>query len=152
MGILKLLIWLLGQPAQVGLGTIFDPGSDLDPLGGSGILACQGQVRRHQGPGAWQRARRVGIAHRTLPCGQAVLVCLVRTGRCIRAVVVDRGPFGALDGRGRWRLARRTLPAGWTWRGLVDLLPGPARKLGHNGLEPVLVVPLISTNATPDSP
>lgn len=43
-------------------------------------LACGG----HLWPNTW------GVAHRSLPCGTRITVCL---RRCVRSTVIDRGPF-----------------------------------------------------------
>jgi rare lipoprotein A (peptidoglycan hydrolase) len=58
------------------------------------------------------------IAHNTLPCGQRVWLYNPRTGRATLARVADRGPRHAL----------------------ADLSPVVARRLAHNGREPVLLV------------
>ncbi len=92
----------------VGLGTVFGP-SATDRHNPDDRLAC---YRRPLAP-----EDRV-IAHPTLPCRAAVLVCLVRTDRCAWAHVGDRGPR----------------------RAAVDLSPALARDLGHDGYETVLVV------------
>lgn len=81
----------------------------------------------------------VGIAHRSLPCGTEVMLHNPRTGRTVTAKVVDRGPYGAIHA-GKWVLKRRERDPG-IWRGCVDLTPRAARRLGHNGLEMVVVVP-----------
>lgn len=78
-----------------------------------------------------------GVAHRSLPCGTRLLLCSGRTWRCVAAWVVDRGPYGAICG-GRWRVMRRLRP-GCKWRGDLDLRPGTASALGHNGKETVVV-------------
>jgi hypothetical protein len=80
----------------------------------------------------------VGIAHRTLPMGHTALLCLPRTLRCLRAPVIDRGPYGALLGQ-RWVIKRRARDPG-KWRACVDLTPAASKALGHNGLEPAIVI------------
>ncbi len=60
------------------------------------------------------------LAHNTLPCHARVWVFNPRTGRSVVARVADRGPRHAL----------------------VDMSRAVARRLRHNGREPVLVVPL----------
>lgn len=92
-----------------------------------------------------------GIAHRTWTLGARVWIVNPRTGRTTVTKVIDRGPFGRVDRRGRWRngapLYRRALRAGREiprkgWRGCIDLTPLVRRRLGHNGFEPVLAVRL----------
>jgi hypothetical protein len=63
------------------------------------------------------------IAHRDLPCNAKVLICLVRTNRCVVASVGDRGPFGK--------------KRNGTYRAAMDLAPAVRRKLKHNGYEAV---------------
>jgi hypothetical protein len=58
------------------------------------------------------------VAHRTLPCFTRVLVCY--RGRCVQAVVQDRGPF--IAGRD------------------IDLGPGVATALGFGGVAPVRLI------------
>ena len=60
------------------------------------------------------------VAHNTLPCGTRLWVFNPRTGRSAVARVADRGPRHAA----------------------VDLSRQVAKKLGHNGMEYVLLVPL----------
>ena len=61
------------------------------------------------------------VAHQTAACGSYLRVTSLRTGRSIRALVTDRGPFV----RGR----------------CVDLGIAGARALGINGVGPVRVEP-----------
>lgn len=64
-----------------------------EPCGG---MACDGMKVR---PGTW------GVAHKTLPCGTILKVCVGK--RCRRVRVRDRGPFVA--GRDidlTWRVGR----------------------------------------------
>jgi rare lipoprotein A (peptidoglycan hydrolase) len=60
------------------------------------------------------------VAHNTLPCHSKVWVFNPRTGRSVMARVADRGPRHAL----------------------IDMSKGVARRLKHNGMEKVLVVPI----------
>lgn len=110
-----LTLTLLAQvlsPPQLGHAGIFgDPGDRWD----NGQRAC----RQRSG---------YGVAHRSLPCGTRLMVC---APRCVVATVVDSGPWGAADGK-RYRVVRR-LPAGWRWRGELDLLPETARAIGTRG-------------------
>lgn len=73
--------------------------------------------------------RDVMVAHRQLPCRTKVLVYNPRTGRAAVARVGDRGPR----------------------RAGIDLSVALARRLKHNGYEPVLVMPL-SFAAEPEPP
>lgn len=77
-------------------------------------------------------ATDVGVAHRTLKCGTPLLLTNPRTRKRTIAVVVDRGPYGALDEAGTW-FVRRTSTEGGQWRGCLDLTPKAAELLGHNG-------------------
>lgn len=61
------------------------------------------------------------IAHNTLPCGTRVWLYSPRTGLSTTAVVGDRGPRHAY----------------------ADLSREVARRLQHNGKEPILLVPLL---------
>ena len=98
--------------ARVGIGTVFGS-SSWDRHNPHDVLACY-------------RPRRIDdsrdrvVAHRTLPCRSRVLVCALRSGRCVEATVGDRGPR----------------------RALVDLSRLVADAIGHNGRESVLLVPL----------
>lgn len=64
------------------------------------------------------------VAHRTLPCGTPIAVCVPRTGRCVSARVMDRGPYGRTRG-GDYRVT-------------LDLSPAVSRRLKHNGYETVI--------------
>jgi hypothetical protein len=100
---------------QVGLGTVFGP-SAVDRWNPRDVMACRYPERLTK--------EREGVAHPSLPCGSMVTVCVVRTGKCIKARVVDRGPRSAL----------------------VDLSMATARKLGwgerggFSGRERVLLI------------
>lgn len=76
--------------------------SAYSPADSPGRLACTGA------PLTW--SSRV-VAHRTLPCGTRIRLC-VASGRCATVLVADRGP------------------AAWTGRDL-DLAPGAYRALGY---------------------
>lgn len=101
---------------QSGLGTVF--WADNDPQNPDPNLACYGRPLHDR--------RDFVIAHRTLPCKAPVLVCAPRTGKCVAATVGDRGPYGKTK-NGRWKA-------------IADLSPAVSRKLGHNGLEPVILL------------
>ncbi len=95
-----------------------------DPWNPDPELACQ--------PGRdLDDSRDVIVAHRTLPCGTRVRICVVRSGACVEARVADRlGPC---------RPHRCSQ---------LDLAPATARLLrlnrrrGWNGMEPVTIEPL----------
>lgn len=81
----------------------------------------------------------LGIAHRTRPLGSMVDVINFRTGKIARVPVIDRGPYGKIDEKGRWFNGARDLKRKGRWRGCADLTPATAAKIGHNGYEPVLI-------------
>lgn len=97
-------------------GTYGTPGDRWD----NGELACR--VSR-------DTADREGVAHRSLPCGTRLVIC---ARRCGRAVVTDRGPYGATDGH-RYRVQTRGPLPGWHYRGDLDLRQGVARSIGYRG-------------------
>jgi hypothetical protein len=102
-----------------------------------GLLACGGKFTDEQ----------VHIAHRKWwkwGCGRSVRVCSLDTNRCVVAPIMDGGPYGMITGslrnakkEGRWkvqpkadRLASRSPPPGWRFRGIADLSYGLWLKLG----------------------
>lgn len=93
---------------NIGLATQFAR-PEHDPANPSAFLAC---LRRDLNEKA-----DVVIAHQTLPCGQKVVVCVVRSGKCVTAVVGDRGPVHAM----------------------VDLAPATAKLLEFSGSERVVI-------------
>src|SRR5262245_4518398 len=101
---LSLFSWLsaLLTTVQVGYASRFDYPGTGDPLSGSS-LRCRMELTRV----AYARALPFGVAHRTLPCGTALRIVNLRTGRAAHAVVLDRGPYGALLPNGRWVVKRR---------------------------------------------
>lgn len=104
-----------------------------DRWAGGDRRAC----RRAMGGGpAFERALLSGVAHRTLPCGTRLLLRNASTGRWTAARVVDRGPYGAVLSNGRWVVKLREGDPG-EWRGVLDLLPGVADRLGAHGLHRV---------------
>ena len=114
-----------GLVLQLGLGTVFGP-TALDPIHVQDTLACPQPTKRGGRRMRSITADDVVVAHPFLPCGTRVLVCVLRSGRCVQAVVADRGPR----------------------RGLVDLGMGAARRLGwpgpgFTGREPVMVLALL---------
>jgi hypothetical protein len=112
------VIWL--QSSETCLSTIF--GTPGDRWAG-GRTACTKEL-----PG-----QAHGVAHRTFPCGTELLLHNPRTRKTARAVVLDRGPFGAMH-KGKWLVKIRRRDPG-VWRGCLDLTPSLARALGHNGKE-----------------
>lgn len=117
----------------MGLASTYGYPGTGDPLSGKS-LRCQ----RFMSPRAYQKALPIGVAHRTLPCGTKVLIWDLRTGRRARAIVIDSGPYGALLPSGRWVIKRRASDPG-VWRGVLDVLPPVAARLGLTGLDPVIV-------------
>lgn len=100
-----------------GTGTVFSANDKYNP---NPSLACKsGQILND---------RDLVVAHRTLPCGSKVVVCNVRTERCTSATVLDRGPYGKTKG---------------DYTSVIDLSPGVASKIKHNGFEPVTVTYVI---------
>lgn len=95
-----------------------------------GPLACTGQRLR---------PRDLVCAHRTLPCGTAVIVRSERTQRVATCLVLDRGPYGAQLPGGKFVIKTRAEQRG-TWRGVVDLSPGVAEMLGVHDTEPVMLI------------
>jgi len=88
------------------------------------------------------------IAHRTLPCGTVVRIFNPLNGKTTVARVGERGPYGACIKPGwkvgdkcpgrYWRLKRKPWEPG-IWRGAFDLTPRVARRIGHNGFQPIVV-------------
>lgn len=109
------LLALLGN-VQHGIGTVFSAHGD--PQNPNPHLACTHYDMDDD--------KDVVVAHRTLRCGARVAVCLPRTGKCVFAVVADRGPYGKR-------------PDG-SYTAIVDMSPRLAKMLGHNGYEQVVVV------------
>jgi rare lipoprotein A (peptidoglycan hydrolase) len=124
-----LLLALLGAPRPVtetGQAGVF--GTAGDRLAG-GPLACSGR---------WLGSRDLVCAHRTLPCGTALLVQNLRTRRIVPCLVLDRGPYGALLPDGQFVIKRSRREAG-RWRSIVDLSPQVATLLGISGVVPVQI-------------
>lgn len=130
--------WLGGQTLQVecGLAGVFGyPG---DRFAGPNGFACEHSIKKRYGSIYWDAVRRQGLAHRSRPCGEHLLVCAGAV--CTPAVVIDRGPVGALDAIGRWRFRPHGLKAGEHYRGIADLTPQLARTLRFSGLGEVSIV------------
>lgn len=98
--------------AQVGTGTVF---SAVDKYNPNPSQACTGKILKDNS---------AVVAHRDLPCGSLVTVCNLRTKLCTSAKVTDRGPFGIVKGN---------------YTSVIDMTPFVARKIKHNGMEPVVV-------------
>lgn len=122
----------------------------------AGHRACRAALVARWGAARWASALAAGVASRDLPCGTRLLLASggpvgqgVRlagrgTGRgtdggarVVIAYVVDRGPYGQLLPGGRYVASTRLQP-GARWRGVLDLLPGVAARLGLRGLQPVV--------------
>jgi hypothetical protein len=137
MSALLLISWSLLQipVPETGLASRYGyPGDPYEPIGQP--YACEAILKHRWGLKQWQQVVKQGIAHRSLPCGTPLLICRTASSQCTRAIVVDRGPYGALDRHGHWH-ARKRLPAGERYRGIVDLLSPVAKKLGIRGIEKV---------------
>lgn len=113
-----------------------------DTMDQVGSFACQRRLEARHGGAGWRARRDRGVAHRTLPCGTPIGVCLARTGQCTTAYVVDRGPWGALDRQGQWHQRTDRLRPGERYRGELDLLPNVFNRIGLVGIESVLFWPL----------
>jgi len=113
-----------------------------DTMDQVGSFACQGRLEARYGSRRWRELRSRGVAHRTLPCGTRIGVCLARTKTCTLAYVVDRGPWGALNRKGEWHQRTGRLLPGEHYRGELDLLPGVYTPLGLVGIEQVLFWPM----------
>ena len=75
------------------------------------------------------------VAHRTLPCG--TLVRIQYLGKKTLAIVLDRGPWGAMK-EGKWILKKRAEATG-TWRGILDLTRRTKQDLDFSGYGTVTV-------------
>lgn len=121
---------LVGVP---GRATTYYPGD-----GHSGkVVGCPAAALMAHGTRRFAALVAAGVplvAHRTLPCGTAVL--LAGPGGSAIAWVGDRGPYGqdcrGPDGRQDRRVARRLGP-GCVWRAEWDLTPGVAQRIGLMG-------------------
>ena len=109
-----------------------------DTMDQVGSFACQRRLQARFGSRGWRALRDRGVAHRTLPCGTPLGICLARTGQCTQAYVVDRGPWDTLNRRGEWHQRTDRLRPGEHYRGDLDLLPNIFTRIGLVGIEPVL--------------
>ena len=110
----RVVIWLIVSHAPIPCtppaATLIGVGtifSRVDHWNPDPRLACSGDILDDNWP--------VVALPRPWPCGATIRICNVRTGRCTLALVGDRGPR----------------------RALVDMTPGVARAIGHNGMENV---------------
>lgn len=136
---MMLVTWILSLVSamgvtETGIATVY--GYKGDKYNPYNQYACKRRIIAQQGYPSWMRAVSMGVAHRTLPCGQSVRVCNVRTKLCSDMVVVDRGPYGAKTKQG-WRSRPKQLYRGEKYRGILDLLPPAAETIKHNGKEAV---------------
>lgn len=105
-------------------------GYEGDPLAG-GTNACTGvKMGRTE----------MGIAHRTLPCGTKVILFNPRSSKATTAVVVDHGPYGAMN-EGVWVLKRKRSDPG-KWRGCLDISRSVARALDFDGFGKIFYAPV----------
>lgn len=131
------LLLALTLLAGVSLGNASQYGFVGDPYDNVGQFACQGRLQARYGTRTWRTMRDHGVAHRTLPCGTRVGICLARTRRCTTAYVVDRGPWGTLNRQREWHVRTRGVPPGEYYRGHLDLLPKTYTAIGLVGVEAV---------------
>ena len=128
-------------------------GYEGDPYDNVGTFACRRQLEARFGRRGFEYMRNHGVAHRTLPCGAQLGVCLARTGLCTTAFVVDRGPWGTLNRNGEWHVRTGRLLPGEHYRGELDMLPGTYTALGLVGIERVLLWNITEGGAAPpDAP
>ncbi len=145
MTLLLAIMLLMG--AQVGNASQY--GFVGDRYDNVGTFACKDRLQTKYGSREWEKMRDSGVAHRTLPCGTRVGVCLARTGRCTVAYVVDRGPWGTLNRKGVWHMRTKRLPPGERYRGHLDLLPNVYTAIGLAGIETVYYWVLAPGNSGP---
>jgi len=98
--------------------------------------------------------KTLGVASRTLPCHSLVLVTNIRTGRSVRARVIDTGPYWSVPSHcdpmepSCWKqgrpIVRKVLhhSTGRKFAGCIDITEPTAQRIGLNGKEPVIVYPL----------
>ena len=125
----------------------FEPGDSVDVRGIATVFG--GRKDKWRGGRSWCLipARPIsrshwGIAHRTWPCGTMVLICTVRTSKCVFAPVIDRGPYPiercpGKKGRVLKRGRRRRRGCRIQRAGVADLTFPVARAMWHNGKERV---------------
>jgi hypothetical protein len=131
--------------ASKGISTIFGYKGDRYGSGATRCLRDELGRKRPVDP-----ERDIGIAHRELDCGAVVHLTNMETGKTVRAVVIDAGPWGAMSknpatGERFWYIKRhredrpgkadcpaQNCPVG-KWRGIADLTPKAAELLDHDG-------------------
>jgi hypothetical protein len=134
--LLFLVCWLSGCPGQHGLASVYWPGD-----GHCGAVRADGERFSKDD---------FHLASRTLPLLEEVLVCNQRTARCVKAPVLDRGPYGFCrrkhkgdDPRCRdgfkYEVRIGTRSKKGYYRGVADLTRNLANSIGHNGLEPISI-------------
>lgn len=102
----------------IGLGTVF--WAQGDPQNPNANLACYHRPLNDY--------KDFVVAHRTLPCGTRLEVCNMRTAKCAKAVVADRGPYGKSKRDGEI-----------VYTAAIDISKPVARAINFNGKEMVLV-------------
>jgi len=112
------LILSLKLALFIGLGTVF--WADGDPQNPNSNIACYHRQLDDK--------KDAVVAHRTLPCGTELLVCNARNGKCTRAKVADRGPYG------KTRINDR-----FYYTSVIDLSKKVAKEIDLNGKEEVYV-------------
>ena len=127
--LIAILAPVLATSTESGRVSVYRPGDGFN----HGELACGGRFTSTQVHIAHRRWRKLG-------CGTPVLIVSHSTGRRALATVQDAGPFGivevlpkAVKRKARWRVWTKSLqpPAGWRWRGAVDISWGLWIKLGR---------------------
>lgn len=122
----QLLLALGSQPDAKCYGTIF--GYEGDKLGREPIILTGAPVTNED----------MGIAHRSWPIGMPIMACSAKTEQCAIGIVLDRGPYGAIDSAGRWqnyapRYRKEHGSAGLRYRGCADFTPSMASSIGLKG-------------------
>lgn len=133
------------------------------PISGSYVETCEATIFCQKGDkycggksvylGRKVRPSDVGVAHRTLPFGTKLRITNHRTKLSTHAWVIDRGPFGRINTKGKWYngigyyrkflRAKKPIPTKMYakgvegWRGCLDMTPAAARAIKLNGLENV---------------
>lgn len=131
--ILTIIFATLNPPTQtqVGKASTFWP---YEPGLNNGKFACGGD---------WEDETLPVCAHRTLPCGSWILVENLETDDWAWCKVMDRGPYGKLDGNGKWfnsALERKAAkkedrkPRKGRYRGILDMGPSVSSAVGSDGM------------------
>ena len=125
-----LIVWaasLFSGPSDYGRLSAYHPNDGHN----AGRLSCRGEFTWEQNHIAYRKWRKMG-------CKRPVLVCSMRTARCVLSQVRDAGPFGIYTGKlknckaeGRWKLWTRIRPPkGWKFRAVADLSWNLWKQLG----------------------